>query len=217
MIQIKRLKPKYRCFKRDMVKKALQVMLLCVICNSAASAKTLLVLGDSLSAGYGIRVEQGWVQRLQAKLGDSYQVVNASVSGHTSAEGLARLPTLLENYRPDIVMIELGGNDGLRGYPVRTLKTNLERLIESSLQAGASVLTLGMRIPPNYGARYARQFEGVFESLADIPGVVVVPFLLDGIALHPEMMQQDGIHPTEAAQQKMLENVWPYLQPLLSR
>jgi acyl-CoA thioesterase-1 len=179
---------------------------------------TILVFGDSISAGYGLpRVEQGWVALLQAKLKDQgygYEVVNASVSGETTAGGLARLPRALALHHPAILILELGGNDGLRALAVEQMRDNLSRMIDLSTAAGAKVLLLGMRIPPNYGPQYTAQFAQVYSDLAREKRVPLVPFLLNDIALTPALMQADGIHPDGAGQPRLLENVWPALAPL---
>ena len=187
---------------------------------SAASPaqRTIVVLGDSLSAGYGIKVEQGWVNLLGQRLaseGYGYRVVNASVSGETTQGGLARLPRVLETHKPAIVIVELGGNDGLRGLALSASRANLARIIELSRAAQARVLLVGMMIPPNYGPRYGNEFREMFTSLAGKYSVALVPFLLDEIALNTDLMQADGIHPNAAGQPKMLENLWPKLKPLL--
>ena len=185
---------------------------------SRVLSPTILVLGDSVSAGYGIESQQSWVSLLQAKLksqGYGYRVINASVSGETTTGGLARLPRALELHRPKIVIIELGGNDGLRGLPLATSRGNLQKMIEQSRAAGAQVLLLGMKIPPNYGPRYAQGFEDVFRELASRYQLAFEPFFLERIALEPGMMQEDGLHPTAKAQPIMLDTVWPVLQPLL--
>jgi acyl-CoA thioesterase-1 len=178
----------------------------------------ILVLGDSVSAGYGLESQQSWVSLLQAKLtaqGYGYRVINASVSGETTTGGAARLPRALELHQPKIVIIELGGNDGLRGLPLGTSRTNLQRMIEMSREAGAKVLLLGMKIPPNYGPRYAQGFESVFRELASTYQLAFEPFFLEKIALEQGMMQADGLHPTAKAQPIMLDTVWPVLRPLL--
>ena len=183
-----------------------------------AVAGTLLVLGDSISAAFGLDTRQGWVSLLEQRLaaeGFDYQVVNASVSGDTSAGGLARLPTLLAEHRPQLVIVELGGNDGLRGQPPAQLKQNLASMIDQSKAGGAKVLLLGMQIPPNYGKRYVEAFAKVFGDVAQKEKVPFVPFFLEGVGGHPELMQADGLHPAVAAQDKLLENVWPTLKPLL--
>ncbi|MBX9714314.1 MAG: arylesterase [Pseudomonadaceae bacterium] len=183
-----------------------------------AVAGTLLVLGDSISAAFGLDTRQGWVSLLEQRLaaeGFDYQVVNASVSGDTSAGGLARLPTLLAEHRPDLLIVELGGNDGLRGQPPAQLQQNLAGIIQQSQKAGAKVLILGMKLPPNYGLRYTTAFADVFPQVAKEQDVALVPFLLEGTAGLPLMTQADGIHPTAAAQPRLLDNVWPLLKTLL--
>ncbi|MFZ3025091.1 arylesterase [Pseudomonas sp.] len=183
-----------------------------------AAAGTLLVLGDSISAAFGLDTRQGWVSLLEQRLaaeGFDYQVVNASVSGDTSAGGLARLPTLLAEHRPQLVIVELGGNDGLRGQPPAQLQQNLAGIIQQSQKAGAKVLILGMKLPPNYGLRYTTAFADVFPKVASDTGATLVPFLLEGAAGVPSMVQSDGIHPTAEAQPRLLDNVWPMLKPLL--
>jgi acyl-CoA thioesterase-1 len=187
---------------------------------SATGAPTLVVLGDSLSAGYGIRIEEGWVALLQKRLreqGYGYRVVNASVSGETTGGALARLPRVLQVHRPAIVIVELGGNDGLRGVPVPEMRSNLERIVALSRQAGADVLIAGMQIPSNYGPQYTKQFAATFGDVARARQTAHVPFFLEGIALDERNFQPDGIHPVAAAQPRLLQNVWPALQPLLKK
>jgi acyl-CoA thioesterase-1 len=198
----------------------LVVFLLVVAAQARAEPPVILVLGDSLSAAYGIRVEQGWVSLLADRLkssGYGYRVVNASSSGETTGGALARLPRALELHRPAIVIVELGGNDGLRGLPTKDIRANLDALVKRSRAAGARVLLIGMRIPPNYGPAYTGDFHLVFRQVATERKVPLVPFFLDGIALDDGLMQDDGLHPTAAAQPKMLEQVWPVLVPLLVR
>ncbi len=176
---------------------------------------TLLVMGDSLSAAYGIEADEGWVSLLEARLDGKARVVNASISGETSSGGASRLPELLGQHAPDIVLLELGGNDGLRGLPPGQFEANLRRMIEASQEAEAEVLLLGIDIPPNYGQAYRDAFTGVFTRLADDYELPLVPFLLEGVALDEALMQSDGIHPTAEAQPIILENVWPELEALL--
>lgn len=186
----------------------------------AASAPTIVVLGDSLSAAYGIRVEQGWVSLMQKKLtsqGYGYRVVNASVSGETTAGGLARLPRALELHRPAIVILELGGNDGLRGLPIEQVRANLDSMIRQSRAAGAKVLLTGMRVPPNYGPAYTEKFHALYTDLARRYRLSLVPFLMEHVALDKTLMQADGLHPNERAQPVLLGEIWPLLQPLLER
>ncbi|SDN67222.1 acyl-CoA thioesterase-1 [Halomonas shengliensis] len=189
-----------------------------VLWTQAAPAEerpTLLVMGDSLSAAYGIEADAGWVSLLQARLDGKARVVNASISGETSSGGATRLPELLGQHDPDIVLLELGGNDGLRGLPPGQFQANMRRMVEASQEAGAEVLLLGIDIPPNYGQAYRDAFTGVYHRLADDYDLPLVPFLLEGVALEETLMQDDGIHPTAAAQPVILENVWPTLAPLL--
>jgi len=177
-----------------------------------------MVFGDSLSAAYGIEEEQGWVNLLQAKLSQEqydFRVINASVSGETSTGGLARLPAMLDTHQPDLVILELGGNDGLRGLPLNTLKTNLQEMIALIQASGARILLAGIQIPPNYGPRYTVPFFELFGELATENDLPIVPFLIDGIPQQPELMQTDGIHPRAEAQWMIVENVWPHLKPLL--
>jgi acyl-CoA thioesterase-1 len=181
---------------------------------------TILVLGDSVSAGYGLASNEGWVALLQSRLkaqGYGYRVINASVSGETTTGGLARLPRALSVHRPKIVIVELGGNDGLRALPLETSRQNLERIIQASQSSGAKVLLLGMKIPPNYGPRYSQGFEQLFSDLARRYRLPFEPFFLEKIALAPGMMQSDGLHPTAKAQPVMLDTVWPVLKPMLRR
>jgi acyl-CoA thioesterase-1 len=198
------------------------LFVLMVAANSArAEMPAILVFGDSISAGYGLpRIDRGWVALLQAKLkseGYGDEVVNASVSGETTAGGLARLPRALGLHHPAVVVLELGGNDGLRALPIDQMRANLAHMIDLAKGAGAKVLLLGMRIPPNYGPQYTAQFTAVYADLARDEHVPLVPFLLSDVALHPDLMQADGVHPVEAAQPILLATVWPTLEPLLER
>ena len=184
---------------------------------SADEKARILVLGDSLSAGYGIELEESWVSLLAERVAENhpYQVVNASVSGETSGGGLARLPALLKEHTPALVILELGGNDGLRGHPLNIMQQQLESIIQQSQDAGAQVLLLGMQIPPNYGQRYTERFHQVYTQLAKKYELAYVPFFLEGVAVDRDLMQHDGIHPTAEAQPAMLDNVWAGLEPLL--
>ncbi len=183
--------------------------------KAAVAAGTVLVVGDSISAAYGIQTEQGWVRLLQERLGPRARVVNASISGDTTGGGLARLERTLAVHRPDIVIIELGGNDGLRGYPVERIRANLQAMTEAVLAFGATPVLAGMHIPPNYGPRYTEAFHQAFADVAAATGAALVPFLLEGVATDAALMQRDGIHPNANAQQRLLDNVWPVLDPLL--
>ncbi|MBU2099525.1 MAG: arylesterase [Gammaproteobacteria bacterium] len=205
----------------------IRAALLSILMLSALLASThvradqgvILVWGDSLSAAYRMQEEQGWVALLQEKLneeGKSWTVVNGSVSGETTDGGLARLPAMLASTNPDIVILELGGNDGLRGLPVRNIRENLTRMIELSQQAGARVLLAGIQIPPNYGPRYTGPFYAQYSELAQQYDLALIPFLLDGIADNTELMQDDGIHPTAEAQPMVLDIVWPVLLELIA-
>lgn len=201
---------------------ALLVTLFALSAQSVQAAQTarLLVLGDSISAGYGMKPEQGWVTLLQDKLrqgGYDYQVVNASISGETSQGGLTRLPALLNQHQPELVLIELGGNDGLRGLPLKLLQNNLSKMIQLSQQQQAQPVLLGIQLPPNYGRRYTQAFANIYPTLADQYQIPVMPFILEGIGTDPDKMQSDGIHPKADAQQQLLNNIWPVLQPLLSK
>ncbi len=190
--------------------------LMCMAQNAAAG--TVLIVGDSISAAFGLDTREGWVALLEKRLKDqgfSDKVVNASVSGDTSAGGQARLPALLAAHKPQVVILELGGNDGLRGQPPQQLQQNLASMIDSAQAVGAKVLLLGMQLPPNYGVRYTQAFAQVYSQLASDKQVALVPFFLEGVGGHPELMQADGLHPAAAAQGKLLENVWPTLKPLL--
>jgi acyl-CoA thioesterase I len=201
--------------------KRLLVLIALIAASIPARAETpvILVFGDSISAGYGLaRVEQGWVALLQTRLKEQeygYQVVNASVSGETTAGGLARLPRALTLHQPKIVILELGGNDGLRALPIAQMRANLVRMVDLAETAGAKVLLLGMRMPPNYGPDYTEQFRLCYTDVARDRKLPLVPFLLNDIALVPTLMQADGIHPNELGQPKLLANLWPSLLPLL--
>lgn len=188
--------------------------------DAATPAPVILVLGDSLSAGYGLDAGQGWVSLLEQKLksqGSAYRVVNASVSGETTAGGLARLPTLLERHRPAFVLVELGGNDGLRALPLDALRVNLEKIVARSRAAGATPVLFEMRIPENYGPTYSEAFTRSFTGVAAAQEVPIVPFLLKDFATDPDFFQDDGIHPSAAAQPHILGAIWPTLQPLFVR
>jgi acyl-CoA thioesterase-1 len=197
------------------------VVLLClfIACPGAWGSereRTILVFGDSLSAAYGLRADQGWVALLEKRLaGRGYRVVNASVSGETTSGGRGRLRRALDQHRPWMVILELGANDGLRGLPVATAAANLDAMITSARATHAQVLLLGIQMPPNYGPAYTTKFRAMFGELAARHTVPLVPFLLEGVALKPELMQADGMHPNAAGQPRVLENVWPVLAPLL--
>lgn len=184
-----------------------------------ASAKTIMILGDSLSAGYGLQPQQGWVHLLQKRLEQQYpkqhKVVNASVSGETTSGALARLPKLLQTHKPHVVVIELGGNDGLRGQPPQLIQNNLARLIQQSQKAKAKVIVFGMKMPPNYGSAYSKAFENNYKVVSQRYQVKLLPFFLDGVAGKNTLMQKDLIHPTAAAQPILLKNAYPLIQAAL--
>ncbi len=205
---------------RPVVVRLVAVMLLVFAWPAYADKPAILVLGDSLSASFGIGADTGWVALLQRRLdqeGYRYQVVNASISGDTTAGGAARLPRALKMHAPQIVLVELGGNDGLRGLPLSEMRKNLATIIDAAKKNRAQVLLLGMRLPPNYGPSYTRRFEAIYTELARRHRVPLLPFLLEGVAQRSEMMQSDGLHPVAEAQPKILENVWFKLEPLLRR
>ncbi|HEY0892781.1 MAG TPA: arylesterase [Cellvibrio sp.] len=207
-----------------MYKLKIYLFLLLTIVTSLASAQNqtagttkILVMGDSLSAGYGIDIEQGWVNLLEKELTKKHaiQIINASVSGETSSGGNTRLPALLAEHKPDIVILELGGNDGLRGQPLKLLEKNLQSMIGASKKIEAKILLAGMQIPPNYGARYSNQFKELYPKLAEQNELGLIPFLLEGIGGNETLVQRDGIHPTAEAQPIIVKNVLPELEKLL--
>lgn len=198
-------------------------LLLAVLWLQAVQAgppPTILVFGDSISAAYGIKVEEGWVSLLERRLasqGYGYHVVNASVSGETTAGGLARLPRALELHRPSILILELGGNDGLRGLPLDEVRANLDSMIRKARAAEARVVLAAMRIPPNYGTAYTEKFHALYADLSLQYDLPLIPFLLDGVALDATLMQADGLHPNARAQTVLLDHIWSRLRPLLKR
>lgn len=207
-----------------MYKLKIYLFLLLTIVTSLACAQNpivgttkILVMGDSLSAGYGIDIEQGWVNLLEKELTKKHaiQIINASVSGETSSGGNTRLPALLAEHKPDVVILELGGNDGLRGQPLKLLEKNLQTMIDASKKFEAKVLLAGMQIPPNYGARYSNQFKELYPKLAEQNELGLIPFLLEGIGGNETLVQRDGIHPTAEAQPIIVKNVLPELEKLL--
>ncbi len=193
----------------------------CLAANAATkNAPVILVMGDSLSAGYRLRASESWVALLEKRLTTEHlphRVINASISGETSSGGLNRLPAALHKHQPEIVIIELGANDGLRGLPLSLIRKNLQGMITAAQQNDADVLLVGMRLPPNYGPRYTQGFAQTFTELARQYKTGLVPFLLKGVATQASLMQNDGLHPTAAAQSRILNTVWPHLLPLLSR
>lgn len=186
---------------------------------AAAEAPTVLVFGDSLSAGYGIDVDRSWTALLQARLeqqGYEHQVVNASISGETSEGGATRIAAALQDFSPELVILELGGNDGLRGYPPERMKQNLTKIIERSRAAGATVVLLGIRIPSNYGPRFTAAFEGVYRQLAEDLDIQWIEFFMQGVAMNDALLQADRIHPNTEAQPILLENAWPIISASLA-
>ncbi len=199
----------------------MRALLLCILffCSiNSYAQQNIIVLGDSISAAYGVPIEQGWVALLQTRLKTNhkqYSVINASISGDTTDEGLKRLPSLLERHQASFILIELGGNDGLRGHPLNNIKTNLEALIKKSKESNITPILLAMRIPPNYGKRYTSGFQKIYQDIAQESNVSLIPFLMNDVATNPDLMQKDGIHPTALAQSILLDTVWNTLEPLL--
>jgi len=186
---------------------------------AAEEASTILVMGDSLSAGYGLKPEQGWVNLLRLKLQHqqlNYRVINASITGDTTQGGLARLPKTLQREQPDILILELGANDGLRGFDISLTRNNLNRMVEMAQATNAKVLLLGIQLPANYGHAFREKFRQVFSDVASKQQIAFVPFFLKGVAETRDLMQPDGIHPAAEAQPVILDNIWPELQPLLT-
>ncbi|TYC54511.1 arylesterase [Zoogloea oleivorans] len=189
-----------------------------MLAGTSAFAGTVLVWGDSLSAGYGLRPNEAWPILLEQRIGESklpHKVINASISGETTAGGRSRLPAALQAYKPSVVIIELGANDGLRGLPASAMAANLQAMIDASKQAGAKVLLIGMRMPPNYGPDYTSRFENAFLDLAKANKTRLVPFMMEGFADKRNYFQQDGIHPVADAQPVILDTIWQQLKPLL--
>lgn len=202
----------------------LRTLLALIFCAWTAQAlaekPVILVLGDSLSAGYGISTNSGWVALLQQRLeqqGYPQRVVNASISGDTTSGGLARLPQALAQHRPQLVILELGANDGLRGLPLDEMRRNLATIIDKSHEHGATLLLAGVRLPPNYGALYVKKFHHIYRQLAQNHKVALVPYLLAGVGGNADLVQADGLHPRANAQELILDNVWPHLLPILKR
>ncbi|MDO5542297.1 MAG: arylesterase [Acinetobacter sp.] len=206
---------------RNLTSRVFPRVLLLGLCFSpfVVSAKTIMIVGDSLSAGYGIQPQQGWVHLLQKRLEQQYpkqhKVVNASVSGETTSGALARLPKLLQTHRPDVVVIELGGNDGLRGQPPQMIQKNLANLIQHSQKAKAKVVIFGMKMPPNYGSAYSKAFEHNYKVVSQQYKVKLLPFFMEGIAGNKQLMQKDLIHPNAKAQPILLNNAYPYIKGAL--
>ncbi|MDX1489467.1 MAG: arylesterase [Acidiferrobacterales bacterium] len=203
-----------------MVRLLLSLTLWVLTAQTSAEQPSLVVLGDSLSAGYGINADDSWVHLLQQRLhqqGYPYRVVNASISGDTTRGGLTRVPQALARHAPQILLVQLGGNDGLRGLPLDDMRNNLGAIIEKSRENGMTVLLIGVRLPPNYGEVYIKKFHAVYREVAQRYQVPLVPYLLDGVGGQDQLMQADGLHPNRDAQARMLDNVWPHLLPLLQR
>lgn len=202
------------------VRRASLIAALLVFAVPAAAARTVLVFGDSLSAAYGLAASEGWVHLLgerASRAGLDWRVVNASISGETSAGGVRRLPEDLKRHKPDMVVIALGANDALRGQPIAGIRANLEQMIRLARQARAEPVLVGIMIPPNYGIDYAAEFRRLYPALAARDHVPLVPFLLEGIADRPDLFQGDQMHPTAAAQARILDNVWKTVEPLLRK
>ncbi|NCF16756.1 MAG: arylesterase [Haliea sp.] len=207
-------------FLYNRLRLAILIGLLALAGNSQAMTRNILVLGDSISAGYGMSLEQGWVALFERELAEKYPqytVVNASISGETSGGGLRRLPELLEAHRPSLVIIELGGNDGLRGYPVSQLRDNLRRLAALASDKGAKVILVPVAIPPNYGRRYTSAFSESFALVASETSSTLAPLIFGGVATDPDLMQADGIHPTAEAQPLLLDNIRPTVLEVLKQ
>lgn len=196
-------------------------LILLIAANAESSdSPTILIFGDSLSAGYGLEVDQSWASLLQHRLkeqGYEHKVVNASISGETTEGGATRIDLALQDFSPDLIILELGGNDGLRGFPAARMKANLEKIVMRAKSTGAAVVLLGIRIPSNYGARYSAEFEGVFKQVSEEQEVMWIEFFMDGIALNDELLQEDRIHPNAEAQPILLDNAWPIISASLSR
>ena len=194
------------------------VVLLLTTGVQAAESPTVLIFGDSLSAGFGIDVDQSWAALLQNRLaeqGYEHRVVNASISGETTEGGAARIDNALGTFKPDLIILELGGNDGLRGFPPARIKSNLEAIVTQAKVSGAAVVLLGIRIPTNYGTRYTQAFEAVYAEVAEDLGVEWIEFFMQGVALNDELLQEDRIHPNVAAQPILLDNAWPIIRATL--
>ena len=188
-----------------------------ILLGANTYGSTLLVLGDSLSAGYGINQENGWVALLEKDLGDDHRIINGSISGDTTGGGLNRLPRLLEEFDPDFVLLELGGNDGLRGQPLALMKANLQAMIKLVREAGAEPVLFGMRLPPNYGRRYSDAFAAVYPRLSEAEDVLLIPFQLEELSITEGMIQEDGLHPTALAQPRIKEVIRRYIEPLMRK
>jgi acyl-CoA thioesterase-1 len=199
------------------MKKFLFILVLLLFTLPVLAKKTILIVGDSLSAGYGLEPNQGWVTLLQKRLDkqQDYQVINISISGHTTSDGLMQLPKALQTYHPVITIIELGGNDGLRGLQLSTINNNLQEMISLLKKANSKILLLGVRLPPNYGLMYTKEFQNILSKLAVKNSIAIVPLFLNTIDENPALMSADQIHPNVKAQPKILDNVWRELEKLL--
>lgn len=197
------------------------VFVLAMLVVMPVQAATILVFGDSISAAYGLETNEGWVRLLQQKLDKKapgkHYVFNGSLSGETTSGGVRRLPALLRQHKPDIVIIELGGNDGLRGQPPVLMEKNLRQMVGDARKSGAEVILLGMKIPPNYGKAYTQAFEAVFAKVSKDMNAPLLPFFLDGVGGNPLLMQRDGVHPTARAQPRLLDNAWPLIKAALKK
>lgn len=200
------------------MKKLIFKFLVCILFSTPSFANTIVVLGDSISAAYGIEQSDGWVSLLDRQLSSKYTsstVINASISGDTTAGGLSRLPVVIEKHKPTVLIIELGGNDGLRGLPIKAMRRNLIDMVKLAKQAGIDVILCGVRLPPNYGPAYNRLFAKSFASVANQHEVALIQNILSDIDDNPDLLQKDGIHPTTAAQPMILDNVLPTLKALI--
>lgn len=207
-------------FIRSTLMTVFSALVFALVASTAQAAQTIVVFGDSLSAAYGIPPNTGWVALLENKLksqNSSYKVVNASISGETTSGGLTRFDQMLKTHQPNIVVIELGANDGLRGLSLNEMQSNLNSMITKAKSKNATVMLLGMKIPPNYGIQYTQKFSAIYDHLAQKYQLSLVPFFLDGVAGNRSLVQDDGLHPTAAAQPKLLENIWPKLESLLKK
>lgn len=196
------------------------VILLLLVASPVFSAQKILVLGDSLSSGYGIESNKSWVSLLQARINQqniTAEVVNASISGETTTGGANKVQRALNLHQPDIILIALGGNDGLRGLQLNEMHDNLEKMIKAAKQSKADVVLVGMKIPPNYGIQYTKKFHETYQNLSEQYQTHLVPFLLEGVGGNPALMQEDGLHPNATAQPTILETVWLALSPLLNK
>ena len=195
-------------------------ILIALVAITAQAAQTIVIFGDSLSAAYGIQSNKGWVALLESKLkqqNSEYKVINASISGETTSGGLTRFDQMLKTHQPEIVVIELGANDGLRGLSLNEMQSNLNSMIAKAKAKNATVMLLGIKIPPNYGIQYAQKFSAIYATLAQKYDLNLVPFFLDGVAGNRKLIQDDGLHPNAVAQAKLLENIWPKLEELLKK